>query len=198
MTGVHRRAALLVASLATAAVVLAPGVALASCIEPPPLPEAIAQTETVFVGSVIELEFEGRLATFHVIEVWKGDIGPEVLVNGGPGIREMSAARAQGHSLATSVDRSYVLKETYIVFPHGAAGEILFDNACSNTQILTPEVEALRPANAYTPVATLESHATPDTDGSLGWVAPTLIGAAVIAAAGAAIYLRRRPNPDIW
>lgn len=197
MTRILQRSA--TAALMFAAVVLVtPGTALASCTVPPPLDQAIEEAETVFVGTVVGLDFDARLATFDVSEVWKGTVASEATVNGGPGLQELAEARAQGQGLFTSVDRQFEAGQVYLVVSYGSTGEIFSDNACSSTQLLSAETELARPAGAYAPTAAPETEAPPPGDDGLGWVTPTLIAAAVLGVAAGVIYLRRRPNPDIW
>ena len=99
--------------------VATPTVAGADCAPPPDIEIALAQTETAFVGEVIAVDFDGRVATFEVLEVWKGILEQEVIVNGGPDINELTAARAEGEEIFTSGDRSYALGEVYLVLAQG-------------------------------------------------------------------------------
>ena len=185
------------AFLLAAAVLATPGIALASCVEPPPLGQAIAEAETVFVGTVVGLDFDARLATFEVIEVWKGAVGADAIVNGGPGLQELGEARAQGQNLFTSVDRQYGAGQTYLVVSHGRSGEILFDNACSSTQPYSAEVELIRPETAYAPTAVPEPLVSTEVDAGFPWVLP-IIGVTVALGIIAVVVYARRPNPDIW
>lgn len=186
------RKLLLVAAMATVIVVDVPGPALASCVEPPPLSDAIAEADIVFVGLAVALDFEGRLATFEIIEVWKGELGPSVVVNGGPELRAMGDARARGQTLASSVDRMYVLGETYLVVSFGRSGDVVMDNACSSTQVMNSDLTDNRPENAYSPQqAPIQDD---PTDAAIGWIVPAVIALAAIAAAGFAIYARP-PEP---
>ncbi len=183
--------------LFAAAVLMTPGIAMASCIEPPPLDQAIAEAESVFVGTVVALDFDARLATFEVIEVWKGSVGAEAVVNGGPGLQELAAARAEGQNLFTSVDRQFGAGQTYLVVSHGRSGEIFFDNACSNTQLLSAETELARPATAYVPEAAPEPLEATEVDKGLPWILPA-IGVTIVLGIIAGVVYSRRPNPDIW
>lgn len=181
-----------------AAILATPGIALASCALPAPLDQAISEAETVFVGTVVGLDFDARWATFEVLEVWKGAIGAEAVVNGGPGLQELGQGRAQGENIFSSVDRQYGAGETYLVVSYGRSGEILLDNACSSTQLMSAEAEVARPATAFTPTAAPELPETPEVEGGSGWITPTIVSALALAATAGGIYLRRRPNPDIW
>jgi len=199
-----------VAATTAALVLFGPNVALASCTEPPPLPVAIADAETVFVGTVVDLDFDGRLATFDVIEVWKGELGENAIVNGGPGLQELTEARGRGEGVFSSVDRSFDNGATYLVLSHGSSGAILFDNDCSSTQTFTAELEALRPATVQAPTGTVTPAAEPPAtlvtapvspaDGRVGWVAAALIATALIGAVAFMVVAqrRRRYPPEIW
>lgn len=183
--------------LFAAAVLTTPGIALASCTAPPPLDQAIAEAETVFVGTVVGLDFDARLATFEVIEVWKGAVGPEALVNGGPGLQELAAARAQGQNVFSSVDRQFGAGETYLVVSHGRSGEFLFDNACSSTQLVSAETELARPATAHAPSAASEPLEATEIDTGVPWILPAIGVTAALGIIAGVVY-SRRPNPDIW
>ncbi len=157
--GKGTRAVLTTTVLAAGFVFNMTSVAVASCAEPLSFEEATGQATAVFVGTVVESDFGGRVATFEVTEVWKGSVPAEVVVNGGPAVRDLEEARANGLDLATSVDRSYLLGGTYVVFAQGTEGGVLFDNSCSNTRELTDEIADLRPDTATVP-APLEPVAT--------------------------------------
>lgn len=91
---------------------------------------------------------EGVTARFAVEEVWKGSpLPPEVVVHGGP-----EPSGLFGGTSATSVDRSWTVGATYLVFPR-AEGERLQDNSCSPTREWSPEFAAARPADARPPSA---------------------------------------------
>lgn len=108
--------------------------AQASCDEAVPLSESTTNAQTVFVGTVTELDFDSRVATFTIDEIWKGKAGATTIVVGGSALPELQGARAIGQNIATSVDRSYELGVTYLVVSHGSKDEVLLDNRCSNTQ----------------------------------------------------------------
>ncbi|MCP3976289.1 MAG: hypothetical protein GY720_17535 [bacterium] len=196
MTRILQRSATAALTLA-AAVLATPGIALASCVAPPPLDQAIAEAETVFVGTVVALDFDARLATFEVIEVWKGDVSTEATVNGGPSLQELASARAQGQSLFTSVDRQFGAGQTYLVVSHGRSGEIFFDNSCSSTQLVSAETELARPASAHAPSAAPEPLEATEVDTGVRWILPA-IGVTVAFGIIAWVVYNRRPNPDIW
>lgn len=209
MAGILKRTTVSVMALAAAIVVVTPGTAFASCAEPIGDAEAIARAETVFVGRVVDTDFGGRLATFEVEEVWKGTVGREVLVSGGPSIKDMADARARGEEMITSVDRNFVLGETYLVVSSGTDGAALLDNACSNTQPFAAALSDLRPADAYLPDTTVPGTTTAPpatippggaaTSGGTPWAVPTLVTAAGLLSAAAIITIRRkRHTPEIW
>lgn len=136
--------------------------AAASCEVPGPVDQAIAKAQTVFVGTVIGLDFGGRVATFDVAEIWRGTTGSTVVVNGGPSMAELESARRQGTDVATSVDRSYELGTTYLVVSHGREAGMLADNACSATQPFSRALEELRPESIIVPQApTASEHSAP-------------------------------------
>lgn len=164
-------------------------VAAASCAEPVPLAQALAEAPVTFVGTVTALEHDGRIATFAVEEVWKGDVGAIAVVSGGPNPSELDRAGEDGLTVVTSVDRTYILEETYLVVSHGAEGEFLLDNACSATQVYTAELAEFRPDTAYIPPIdepTAGSGAT-----WLWWVVASL-GAGAAAGLGTAALRRSR------
>jgi hypothetical protein len=81
----------LVLSLALAFMAIAPRPAAAcSCAEPPPPNEALADSDAVFMGEVVETRTVGDgptgelIARMAVEEVWKGDVTETVEVRTGP------------------------------------------------------------------------------------------------------------------
>lgn len=136
-TSVRAAGPCLAAALAAVLVLGDPGPAMASCAVPPPLPEAIAAAQLVFVGTVDAVRDE-TIAHFRVEEIWVGPDLTEVTIHGG-----------EGGGTVTSVDRSFVAGQRYLVLPY-ADGATLRDNACTNTQVWTDELAELRPADART------------------------------------------------
>ena len=111
--------------------------AAASCAPPIPIDQALRDSDSVFVGTVGGLANGGRTANFVVDEVWRGpDLAARTAVAGGP----------EGNAI-TSIDRSWEPGATYLVFASVVNGK-LADNACSNTQIWTDDLAALRPSDA--------------------------------------------------
>ena len=168
--------------------------ATASCAEPVPIEQSLGEAPTVFVGTVTHVQYSGRVATFQVEEVWKGDVGVVAVVNGGPGLSELEAARAQGQEVFTSVDRTFESGSRYLVVSYARDGALLSDNACSATRAFTADLEQHRPDSAYAPVAA----AAPDT-GDEGVPPGIWIGLAALVVATAAMVvairrLRMRPT----
>ena len=140
----HR--ALLSVLFLTAFLASAPRPAVASCVMPPPLGQAVEDADIAFVGTVINTVNQDRWATVSVEEVWKGNALPaRVEVRGGP-------PDPPGDLVTmTSVDRSFVRGRRYLFLPHKRAGgpaPVFHDNICSRTTKFGERVEALRPASA--------------------------------------------------
>lgn len=167
------------------------GAAHASCLELPAVPVALADAQTVFVGTVVSVEYLDRVATFEVEEVWKGDVGPTVVVNGGPSIKELEAGKAVGQDIVTSVDRSYVVGSRYLVASHGSEDGVLLDNQCSVTQVYSADLDEYRPDTAV--IVAQPGDPTPSTLANVDWALVVGIGIVTIGlGAGAALILRNR------
>jgi len=156
--------------------------ALASCIQPVPIEEAIKSADSVFVGTATSLSNNDRWATVAVEEVWTGpDLAPIVEVHGGP-----------GGNTASSIDRMFTARAKYLFVVSIAEGQ-LSDNACSSTMEWEPDLANIRPASAHPPVS-----ATPEPDPAAPFDPASLLlpGALILAAGvvvfGAALVLRRR------
>lgn len=170
MAGSVGRGSLSVSTLALLFIIAIAGPASASCAEPGPLGQALGDAHAVFVGTVTELEYENRVATFNVDDIWTGDIGATVTVSGGPRPSELERAAEQGLTVATSVDRTYVLGETYLVVSYAAEGRVLLDTNCSATQVYNAELDQHRPTSAHSP--------SPAENTSMGlptWAASVLV-----------------------
>lgn len=160
-----------------------PSLALASCVAPPPFPEAIRDAPAVFVGVVVDVEDEDRTATVEIQDVWKGaDIPPEVGVRGG---------LAEGNGF-TSVDRTFELSREYLFVPYERNGSMFRDNACTRTTRFRPELNRFRPGGAGEPSPT-PSVDTPspnlDEENGLPWLP---VGAVLVVSALIVFVLLRR------
>jgi hypothetical protein len=151
---------------------LAPASALADCMMPPPIEEAVKTADIVFVGRVAGTANRNSWADVEVAEVWRGPDQPRaVVIKGGP----------PGNA-ATSVDRAFETGVMYLFFPYEDPELGLADNSCTSTTPWTEDLEALRPAVTRTPIG-----AAPETGGfDLGGVLVPL-GVAVIV--GGALFL---------
>lgn len=168
------------------------GVAHASCLELPAVPVAMSDAETVFVGTVTSAEYLDRVATFQVEEIWKGDIGANVVVTGGPSVRELEAAAARGEDLVTSVDRSYAVGTRYLVVSHGSDGDVLLDNQCSVTQVYSADLDQYRPDTALIVTQTGDPTPTVSTEAAVNYGLIVGLGVAVIGIGVAAFAIRNR------
>jgi len=151
---------------------LAPAIALARCVLPPPIAEAVKTADIVFVGRVAQTTNRNSWASVEVTEVWRGPDQPRaVVVRGGP-----------AGNAATSVDRTYEPGVTYLFFPYADAEPGLADNSCTSTTPWTEAMVALRPTDVRQPIG-----ADPEAGGfdPGGLLLP--IGVAVIV--GGALFL---------
>ncbi|HEV8490385.1 MAG TPA: hypothetical protein VGQ58_11420 [Candidatus Limnocylindrales bacterium] len=155
--------------------------ALASCVMPPPIEEAVRDADLAFVGTVTSVANLDRWATVAVAEVWVGpDLPPVVEVRGGPGPGAMS-----------SVDRMFAARTTYL-FIVGISDGTLSDNACSSTTEWSDELAALRPANARPPLSpSPESGAADPFDPASLLLPVALIAGGGLIVFGAALMIRR-------
>lgn len=198
MDHVIRRKALLVPVLALLFSFATVGTAQASCAERPPLARAIADAEAVFIGTAVHLDWDGRVATFQVDEIWKGSVEGTAVVNGaGVGMAELETAKAEGQDLFTSVDRTYEQGALYFVVAYGRDAGALLDSGCSYTQTYVPSLAEFRPDSAHPPVGGGDAPGQP-ADADLDLVA-VLAGAALLAGGLVlGVYLvrrRRRSGP---
>jgi hypothetical protein len=152
--------------------------AAASCAPPMPIDQALRGSDSVFVGTVEGVANSGRTATFAVDEVWRGpDLPAKVIVRGGP----------EGNG-ATSVDRTWEAGGRYLVFTSTADGR-LSDNACSNTQLWSEELTALRPSDVRQPSDAAEV-------GGTGVSGPLLALVAAIGLIGVVRFVAFRSRPQ--
>lgn len=172
----------------------APGSAVASCVQPPPLTEAVGEADVVFVGLVTEVSNRQRNAVVEVEVVWKGDVDERVEVRGGP----------QRNDTISSVDAAYNEGERYLFVPYEGEGDLFRDNACTSTQPYEDYFEELRPAGAVvlapspSPTATGdvfdtgEARDVAEPPGRSRWIVPGAL--ALVVAAAVTLWLRRRPD----
>jgi hypothetical protein len=186
-----RRRLVTVAVLAGALLLLSPGLAHASCAPPVPMRKAIEEAPSAFVGEVVEVTNGRRWATVEVEQVWKGPALPSAVE-----IRAGPADPPGPLSSATSVDRTFAAGITYLFVPYRAKGSIFYDNACTRTTRLRPELErfgeAFLGATSNEPNRQAPAGATPS--GARVWVA---VAGGLAALSGAAWLLaRRRISPE--
>lgn len=186
MGGVIRRMRWLIAVSVVMVSVLAAAPASASCAEPIPVGQALEEARTVFVGTVTDVDYAGRVATFSIEEVWKGEVGGTAVVAGGPTLSELEQAHAQGGDVATSVDRTYEIGGRYLVVSYRSDGAVLLDNACSATQPFGADLESFRPDSAHAPAGSEPVAVTETAPGILAW---TVLGALTLALAGGAVLI---------
>jgi hypothetical protein len=169
------------ASLTAASVAALPVAASASCAAAPTLATAIAQGQTVFVGTVTGLADGARIATVHVDDVWKGNsVSAVVQVVGSP---DLSAA-------ATSVDRTYAAGQQYLFIPTSGSIDRFQDNNCTLTQTYSSTLSGLRPTGAPGTPKNVSGFDFPILQVVAGVVAIHLVIGIVVLA----LYLRRRAS----
>jgi len=164
------------AFLAVAATLVAGSMpAAASCAPPIPIAQALRDSGSIFIGTVVRLANANRTATFEVDEVWVGpDLPAQTVVHGGAET-----------DMFTSVDRTWEANRRYLVFASPVDGQ-LTDNACSNSQIWSDDLEALRPTDARPP-------ADPNDNGTAGALPlPVLVVIGVLGAIGLVSFLAFR------
>ncbi len=148
------RIAVAAAVAALATVSLGSSHVFAACAGGPlgPAGSAPVSSTVAFVGTVTATDHNGRTATVHVEDIWRGgNLPAEVTVNGSP---DLNAA-------ATDVDRHYQVGSRYLFMPSGT-GQPFDDNACSGTVQYTSAEAQQRPASARTVAAPLTvSSSTP-------------------------------------
>ena len=165
---------LMLAWLATA------GVVAADCEPAGPIEQVLPAARVAFVGTVVATE--GPVATFEVTEVWAGEVGTSVEVRG---LSDDVAGPDAGFGAGfTEDDRQWTEGATYLVVPF-IDGGVLRDHICTATTEWSPELDELRPTEART--------LTPAEAAPAGVPMPVLlIGAMLVAVAGAAVLAFRR------
>lgn len=175
--------ALSVATAMALAVLVPTGIALASCaMDERSLEQQVAESQVVFVGTVVGLEDQQRTALFDVQEVWKGpDIPGQVAVRGGPGEPNM----------ATSVDRSWRPGQRYLVMPYVEGGR-LADNSCSPTRPWEDELAQARPDEVRRPTSAGADDGGAATASSTPWIVGAVVAVALVGGVGYVLTGRRR------
>jgi hypothetical protein len=139
MDAAHGLRRLLSGAVVFAAVLLAPGPALADC-QALPFEEAIKGSEFVFIGRVSSVDAGGFSADVEVIEVWRGDVADRTVVDGG--LDPASPAED---------DRQFELGVTYLFMPTSVEGHLV-DSICSATTPWDEKAMAgFRPPEAQAP-----------------------------------------------
>ena len=160
---------------------LAPGTAAATfCGDLPPMDQAVARTDLVFVGVVEGVTNMDRWATVRVEDVWRGAVDvPRTEVRGGnpPGVW-------------SDLDRTYQTGQRYLFFVSTAEDE-LADHACSPTSPWRPELVRFRPADARL-VSGPPTADAPGFDPGLLVVPVLAIGCMAVAIGGLLVALRTR------
>ena len=153
---------------------IAPGVALADCMMPPAVEEAVQTAEIVFVGTVTATTNRNSWASVEVHEVWRGPDQPSaVVIKGGP-----------GGNAATSVDRAFEPGVRYLFFPYVDPEIGLADNSCTSTQPWTEAMVALRPADARAPTGASPTESGFDAAGLLVPLGVAVLVGAVLLVVG--------------
>ena len=112
-----------------------PAAAAADCELPGPIEEELSTAALAFVGTVVSTN--GPTATVAVREQWIGGVADTVELRGmGPDPGTFSED-----------DREWTVGQRYLFLPILHEGAIR-DNICTATTPWTPELEALRPADA--------------------------------------------------
>lgn len=164
------------------ALVASPGRVLASCAMPPPIVEALAKAEIVFVGTVLATTERNMWATVTVEEVWRGPDLPQVVEVRGGG----------GGDVSSSIDREFGGGVTYLFAPTTLQNGILTDNSCTATRQWEDALAALRPSDARGPIGgSPPAPAGFDFGAVLGPIGVALWVAGVLLVVGLAAHSRQ-------
>lgn len=187
--GIRRVATVLLAAAVATTLLAVP--AGASCVMPEgSLKQRLHKAKIVFVGTVANVQANGRLAHVAVDSVWAGEVANAVRVRGG----------TLATNTASSVDRDFKTGRRYLFVPYRGNGEIFHDSSCSDTQAWQPQFARLRPADARevnnvpdqarseAPVDEVVSSA--NATRLVVWIAGGLLLA--LLALGGVMFLRRR------
>jgi hypothetical protein len=180
------RRALLGLAVVLGLVIALPRAAAASCGSEPIVGGGMALADLVFVGTVFELDHHGKYATFAVEEEWKGSVGPEVEIRGGP------ADIPGGEKFVTSsVERRYELGVRYLVTAyhgdsHNGDPDAYSDNNCSGTGVWNDGLVQLRPVDAT--IVERDEPIRPRTDGD-STPPYMMIALTTVLVAGGCLYL---------
>lgn len=112
-----------VLTLVSALVVLSHAGAMAQCA-PPDTSDAIASSQSVFVGRVLDTDESGRVARVEVLSIWKGrDLADRVEVRGAN----------SADSALEATDRRFDVGASYLFIPENGR-EPFLATSCSATQ----------------------------------------------------------------
>jgi hypothetical protein len=129
--------------------------AAASCAAPQGgIDEQLKAVEAVFVGTVVGIPEDARLAEVAVEEVWQGEIDQVALVRGSP--------VAGNPDAGTSTDRQYSTGQRYL-FAVDGRGSRFRDSSCSPTRIWTADLVRHRPAGTERSSGQLSTEVGSDT-----------------------------------
>jgi hypothetical protein len=151
----------------------------ADCQPAGPVQEALPAAPIAFVG--VAASVEGPVATFAVREVWAGEVPDMVEVRGLADDVGVDVGFGAGFS---EDDRQWWPGDTYLVVPI-VDGAVLRDSICTATTEWSPELEALRPANARIVGGEEPNGARLPTE-------VILIGAVLLVVTGASVLAFRR------
>ena len=169
-----RRVLRVLAATAALAFVLPPSAALADCMMPAPVEQAVQTAEIVFVGTVAETSNHNSWASVQVEDVWRGPDQPvAVIVKGGP-----------AGNMATSVDRFFEVGTKYLFFPFVDPEVGLADNSCTSTVQWSADLAQLRPADARQPIGATETEAGFDVGGLIAPLGVAILVGGVLLLAG--------------
>lgn len=167
---------------------IGPGRAYACSCAPPPSPTvALNQATAVFAGRVTAAAEPGGLfsssadpmtITFHVSQVWKGDVSHPLL------LETASSSASCGYTFEVGRD--------YLVYA-GGAPDRLEVSLCSRTQLLAGATEDLSLLGAGQPLPAADPPATPGRPND--WLPVVLWGGGVLLLLGVGWRAARRFTP---